>query len=159
MLIIYYGPMQRQAAKLSSVLPSLDVGGRVIQHFEPRTSEDNYSSVAAQLPCDLSLNLLPSPKMTPVSPQPPNARLQNVSVIKHLDRCPVGFSNLHRHWQNPTSSYLCLSGSNNFLILTLSLNVPHICGLRWLQPLMRTQRFHWKMAAQAPCHEMQLIDA
>lgn len=62
MLIIYYVPMQRQAAKLTSVTPGSIVEGKVIQRFEPRTSEDNSFPFAAHLPRDLSLNLLPSPK-------------------------------------------------------------------------------------------------
>lgn len=37
MLIIYYVPVQRQTAKITSMPPWSMVVGMIVQHFEPRT--------------------------------------------------------------------------------------------------------------------------
>lgn len=117
MLIIYYALWEgRQPKTHLCLLDALWEKGRMIWGFEPRTALLLSYCVTS---CSIS-SLLPEWHQCHYDHWVPG--FKTFWVTKHLERCPVGLSDLHRHRQNPTSSYLYLLGSQNLLILTLRLS-------------------------------------
>lgn len=156
LLIIYYVPLQRQAAKITCMPPWSMVVGRIVQHLEPRT----------WMPCfSATLWLLPTP-----APLPQNDTTVTMATECQVTKCfkwlniwtdasSSDFASCTDVAEIPQAVNRTCWGLVKFLILTPGLHVPPICGWRREQAFTGMQRFCWKMAAQAAHGEMQLIDA